>query len=106
MNGIALSLMSPRFQKMAIKGFLDSKYPRVAAAYSGSRLCRSRGHDERYVFLYTKPTRENPNGEYLGRCKPETIQLFVDAGEFQHCSARFTDHQPDTGYEQWYRYND
>jgi len=98
MNSTAFSLMSPKFQQMVIREMLHDAYPKMKNAKSGSRLCRSNGKSEQFIFLYDDVV----NGKFLGKIKPKTMDLFIDAGFWERSSPRFTDHQPDTAYEQFY----
>lgn len=65
----AFYLMSPAFQKGTLLALLEQTYP----AFRGASFAERRPKDG-LVTLYRRGI-----GEVVGKCKPATIALFVDA---------------------------
>lgn len=106
MNLTTLALMDDRLKQRLIRDFVAKKYPAIGKAHSGSRLVRSDGTAERYVYLYGKPTKNNVNGDILGKCLPKTMDMLIEAGLWERYSGTFYDHCPDTAYDRFYPVED
>lgn len=100
MNPTALALMTPKFRKMAVEGFLNARYPKVAKAQAASRTVTQDGAKDHRIFLWAN---KHPGCQIpTGRCQETTMALFVDAGLWEHKPAVFRNGNTQAT-EYWYR---